>query len=104
MSINPVFQNPVNPLPAQERSVSEPKATAVEHNEPQDMIDVAKSLSSDIQHFLSEVQSNGVPVTSLSEGEARDAAEAARDALGALSLSIANANPGALTGFLSDAE
>ena len=103
MSINPISQTPVNPLPAQERSVSEPKAAA-EASEPQDMVDVAKSLSADIRHFLTEVQSKGVPVTPLTEGDARDAAEAARGALGTLSLSIANANPGALTGFLGDAE
>ena len=104
MSINPVFQSPVNPLPVQERAASEPKTVSTGHGQPQDSVDVTQALSPDIQEFLAEVQAKGVPVTPFTEGDARDAADAARNALGTLSLSIANANPGALANFLGDAE
>jgi hypothetical protein len=104
MSINPVAHSPVNPAQIQERVAAEHKTPAEEHARPQDMVDVATRLGADIQAFLAEVEANGVPITPLTEGNARDAAEAAREALGNLSLSIANANPGALSGFLGEGD
>ena len=104
MSINPVVQNPGNPLPAQERVASEPKVAASDRSKPQDTVDVTHALKPEIRDFLAEVEAKGVPITPLTEGGARDAAAVARNALGALSLPIANANPGTLAGFLSDAE
>jgi hypothetical protein len=108
MSITPVFHTPVQQTPMQDRVAAEPKAPAdaqgEAHADPKDMIDVATRLSADIQAFLAEVEANGVPITTLSEGDAREAAENARTVLGGQSLSIANANPGALAGFLNDGE
>ena len=104
MSINPVVQNPGNPLPPQERVASEPKPAAGSRGQPNDTVDVTHALKPEVRDFLAEVEAKGVPITPLTEGGARDAAAAARNALGALSLPIANADPSALAGFLGDAE
>jgi|GEM_PF-2299626 len=58
-----------------------------------DVVSVSGSLTADLEGLLKEIADRGFTVTPMNEGAARAMAEEAGDALGALSLSIANANP-----------
>ena len=104
MSINAVPPSSTNPGTVQDRSSVETKGVDAVRNQPQDMVDISKTLSPDVRAYLAEVRARGVPITPLTEGSARDAAEALRAALGTQSLPIANANPGTLTDLMNESD
>jgi hypothetical protein len=69
-----------------------------------DVVSVSGSLTADLEGLLKEIADRGFTVTPMNEGAARAMAEEAGDALGALSLSIANANPDRLAKMFSGGE
>lgn len=69
-----------------------------------DVVSVSAAGHGDLEAFLKEMAERGFIVTPMNEGAARAMADEAGEALGALSLSIANANPDRLAGLFVDGD
>jgi len=92
------------PKPAEAGAPPAAREAAREGGGGGDVVSVSGSLTTDLEGLLKEIADRGFTVTPMNEGAARAMAEEAGDALGALSLSIANANPDRLAKMFGGGE
>ncbi len=110
MSIPAITLPPVLPSTVSGRSEAKAPAStpapAPQTPSDPDVVSTSTSTSghADLEAFLKDMADRGFIVTPMNEGAARAMADEAGEALGALSLSIANANPDRLASLFVDGD